>query len=666
MLLSRKKYLAQVISVLCLLPTIPVTNALADTAPDKEKMMERIVVTASGFEQQIRDAPASISVITREDLDNRFYRDLTDAMLEVPGVAITGGADRQDISLRGMGSQYTLILVDGKRQSSRETRTNSDGPGVEGAWTPPLAAIDRIEIVRGPMSSLYGSDAIGGVINIITRKVPNEWQGELRLDTTLQEKSDSGNVYQGNFFVNGGLIKDLLGMQLYGQYTQREEDNIYGGYRGRDATNLTARFALTPNENHDIMFEVGTSNQELDSSLGKTVAPLAPGASCGRNGCPASSTTEYENSTFSLSHTGRWDFGTSDTYIKHEEYDNKSRKMKITNTDAQSSLITTLGQSHTATFGAAFNHQDLTDETGNQVSDLTDISRKQWSVFSEDEWRIVDNFALTMGLRLDDDENFGNHVSPRVYGVWGLTDSTTLKGGVSTGFRAPSLRQTVPDWGQVSRGGNMYGNPDLEPETSVNYELGLYSDLTESITASAGVFYNEFKDKITRVACPATQCTEGPNQFGSDPTTYVNIDEAVTQGIELSIDYRIRSNLSLTGNYTYTDSEQKTGAYKGSPLNQLPKHLIQASFNYEPIDNLSTWLRVNYRGEESQPTTGPSSSSLIAPSYTLLDLGANYQLNDSLKFSAGIYNAFDKEITQEEYGYIEDGRRYWLGMTYSF
>jgi len=194
----------------------------------------------------------------------------------------------------------------------------------------------------------------------------------------------------------------------------------------------------------------------------------------------------------------------------------------------------------------------------------------------------------------------------------------------------------------------------------------VYSDLTESITASAGVFYNEFKDKITRVACPATQCTDGPNQFGSDPTTYVNIDDAVTQGIELSIDYRIRSNLSFTGNYTYTDSEQKTGAYKGSPLNQLPKHLIQASFNYEPIDNLSTWLRVNYRGEESQPTTGPSSSSLIAPSYTLLDLGANYQLNDSLKFSAGIYNAFDKDITQEEYGYIEDGRRYWLGMTYSF
>ncbi|KAG1304952.1 hypothetical protein G6F62_015654 [Rhizopus arrhizus] len=91
--------------------------------------METVVVTASGFEQQIKDAPASISVITREDLDKKFYRDVNDALLEVPGVIITGGGDRQDISLRGMGPQYTLILIDGKRQSSRETRTNSDSAG---------------------------------------------------------------------------------------------------------------------------------------------------------------------------------------------------------------------------------------------------------------------------------------------------------------------------------------------------------------------------------------------------------------------------------------------------------------------------------------------------------------------------------------------------------
>lgn len=98
-----------------------------------------VVVTASGFEQDIKEAPASITVITREDLENKFYRDAYDALQDVPGVIVTGGGDRRDITIRGMSSKYTLILIDGKRQSSTETRTNSDSSGVEGGWTPPLS-----------------------------------------------------------------------------------------------------------------------------------------------------------------------------------------------------------------------------------------------------------------------------------------------------------------------------------------------------------------------------------------------------------------------------------------------------------------------------------------------------------------------------------------------
>ena len=179
-----------------------VSSAVLAVSPDNEEL-EKIVVTASGTAQMLKEAPASISVLDKEDLSERFYRDLTDAMTDIPGVIVTGGGDREDISLRGMGSQYTLILVDGQRQSSRETRPNSDGPGVEGAWIPPLSAIERIEVIRGPMSSLYGSDAIGGVINIITSKTPDAWRGEVRLDATLQEDSDSGNQYQTTFFTAG-------------------------------------------------------------------------------------------------------------------------------------------------------------------------------------------------------------------------------------------------------------------------------------------------------------------------------------------------------------------------------------------------------------------------------------------------------------------------------
>jgi len=192
--------------------------------------LSTVVVTASGFEQDIIDAPASISVISREKLEKGAYRDLTDALRDVPGVIMTPSDNNtSDISLRGMAASYTLILVDGKRVSTRETQTNGS-TGTDQSWVPPLEAIERIEVVRGPMSSLYGSDAMGGVVNIITRKVPKEWGGSLRLDSTLQAHSRSGNISQGNFYVAGPIKEDLLGLSVYGVYSYRGEDDIQEGY----------------------------------------------------------------------------------------------------------------------------------------------------------------------------------------------------------------------------------------------------------------------------------------------------------------------------------------------------------------------------------------------------------------------------------------------------
>lgn len=633
---------------------------------NEAKTLDTVVVTASGFEQQIQDAPASISVITREDLDKKFYRDVNDALIDVPGVIVTGGGDRQDISLRGMGPQYTLILIDGKRQSSRETRTNSDSAGVEGGWTPPLAAIERIEVVRGPMSSLYGSDAMGGVINIITRKVPKEWGGEIRMDTTIQESSKSGDIYQGNFYLAGPIKNDLLGLQIYGQASQRDEDNIVNGFRKRNSDSVTAKLALTPNRDHDIVLEATAMRQKIQETLGKTVAPLAPGVACARTGCPASAQNDYRSNKWALSHTGRWGWAVSDSYVQQEEFDNRSRQMKVKNLNLQSSWTLPLG-SHMLTLGGTYLSQRLNDQTGNQLSGGPNkIDRYQWALFAEDEWRLTDSFAVTAGLRMDEDENFGTHFSPRLYGVWRMADRWTLKGGVSTGFRAPDLRQTVAGWGQVSRGGNMYGNPDLTPEKSVTEEIGLLYDDGAGFNAGVTLFNNDFKDKITRVACPLTQCTEGPNQFGSNPTTYMNVDKAVSRGVEASMKLPLTRDWSLTSSYTFTKSEQKSGQYKGEPLNQLPKHLFTTTVDWQASDALQAWARVNYRGKESQPTTGASSSSVVAPSYTFVDLGASYAVNKTVSVYAGIYNLFDKQVTYDDYEYVEDGRRYWLGVGVKF
>ncbi len=635
--------------------------ACGAVAAQETPQLNDIVVTASGFEQQISSAPASISVISREELERGHFQNVTDALRDVPGVVVTGGGagdNGNDISIRGMPSQYTLILVDGRPQNSRESRPNGSA-GFEQDWLPPLQAIERIEVVRGPMSTLYGSDAIGGVINVITRKVADSWHGNIQLDTVLQEDSASGDSRQANFYLSGPLVADRLGLQLYGRTSERDEDDIENGYEEKSLQSLTARLSLAASDNHDFTAEAGITEQDRRSLVGRS----APAEGC-RGGC-TDSIGEYTNSHVALTHSGRFDWGTSETFVQRERSENQSRDIEITNTTAKTSAVIPLGM-HMLTVGASWEEESLEDGTTNQISDRTAVENSQWALFMEDEWMLTNAWALTGGLRLDDDDNYGSHLSPRLYSVWNMTPEWTLKGGVSTGYRSPNLREITPDWGQISRGGNVYGNPDLEPETSLNKEIALLYGNDAGLNGSLTLFHNDFEDKITRIACPIDICNAGPNQFGSDPTYRVNIDDAVTQGVEASLGAPLTDTLALTASYTFTDSEQKSGEYAGEPLTQLPRHQVSATLDWDVNARLSQWTKVSYRGEESQPTTGPSQSAIVAPSYTFVDAGIGYQLNDSTTVNAGIYNLFDERITYDEYGYVDDGRRVWLGLNVAF
>ena len=627
-------------------------SGLVAAQTEEAQTLSTVVVTASGFEQHIEDAPASISVITREELEKGSYRDMHDALRNVPGVILTPSDNNsKDISLRGMAAQYTLILVDGKRLSTRETQANGS-TGTDQSWVPPLEAIDRIEVVRGPMSSLYGSDAMGGVINIITRPVPKEWTGSVRLDGFIQQHSRSGDEHRGNFYLAGPIKDELLGLSLQGVYSKRAEDKVLDGYNKNETRGLTARLSLTPNADHDLILEAGATQQDFTSTPGKTLEPSE-----------ALSHREFNREHYSLTHRGRWGFATSDTYVQQERIENVGRDMTIRNTTANTSWTLPLGQDHLLTVGAFFDEQKLDDTTSNSLSDLSRINRTQYAVFAENEWSITDDFALTTGLRYDHDDKAGSHLSPRVYGVWHMNDYWTLKGGVSTGFKAPSLRQTIPDWGAVSRGGDRYGNPNLEPEKSLSKEIGVVYNDREGLEASLMLFDNEFKDKITRVPCP--EC--GPvNRFGRGPTTYVNVDDAVTRGVEASLTTSLTDTVTLNSSYTYTYSQQRSGEYAGEPLNQLPRHMFNMGLDWNPNEQVNAWAKLSFRGKESDPTTGPSSSSMVAPSLTLLDLGGSYTVNKSTTLYAGIYNVFDKTVFYEDYGYVEDGRRLWVGMNYRF
>lgn len=620
--------------------------------------LDPMVVTAAGYAQQISSAPASISVVTREELAKRQYRDVTDALIDVPGVFISGGGpgdNGRDISIRGMPAEYTTILVDGMPISTRQSRPNGSA-GFEQDWLPPLYAIERIEVIRGPMSTLYGSDAIGGVINIITRGVQDEWHANLRLGATLQEDGDSGDSQQTEFYTTGPLVEDVLGVEAFGRYTTREEDDFVDGYEDKRLINGTVRATLEATPNHDFVIEAGKTRQWREATVGKTIEE-GPDSENSRS--------RYNSERQSLRHEGDWGFGTSTTYVQQERTHNKSRDISIRNLNAKTQWVLPF-TTNTLSVGAEYTKEDLDDGSTNTISDLSELDLYQWALFLEDEYYLTDTFAVTAGVRMDENEEFGNHFSPRLYGVWNMAPLWTLKGGVSTGYKAPSLRDLSPQWGAVSRGGNIYGNPDLEPETSVTKEISLLYGRPSGLNGSVTLFRNDFEDKISRVPCDvagAPCASEPDNEYERSPTTRINIDEAYTQGVELALASPLTDTLAAKASYTYTDSEQESGEAEGEQLTQLPKHLFATTLDWDPAGRFSGWGRLTFRGDQEEyVASGRSGTTDAVPSYTIVDTGGSWRLTPQANLLFGVYNVFDRDIDMDTYSLLEEGRRYWLAI----
>lgn len=660
----------------------------------EETKLKNIVVTAAGFEQNVKDAPASITVVTREDLERGAYRDLTDALREVQGVAVTGVANEKDIYIRGLPGAYTLILVDGKRQSTRDARTNGNS-GYEQNYLPPVSAIERIEVVRGPMSSLYGSDAMGGVINIITRKVTDTWSGTITTDATVQEHDKFGNTAQGSFYANGPVYQDMLGLQIWGRGLKRSEDRELSGITGAKELDITGRLTFTPNENHDIFLEGGHTNVRREANAGRTLDATA-------NGTYSDNSRDH----WSLTHVGRWGPTTSEFSISQEwaerlnynytparsRYVENARSPEIRNTVIDGKFTTPfdLGGSHTLVTGGQYFEARLTDQNPGRRTGIDEtFSATQWALFAEDEWRIVDNFALTAGLRADHHEEYGYHLSPRLYGVWNATDQITVKGGVSTGFRAPDIRNIAPGYAYTTGGGGCsYGpngtcgviiaDPSLKAESSTSYEIGAVWD-NGDVILGATYFYTDFKDKISNAL--VLDANGQPVRWSEDPNYRLwynyNIDDAVIQGVELTATWHATTDLSLRGSYTYTDSEQRTGAYAGFPLARTPEHMANLRADWvTPIEGLESWVLFNYHGSEiasgarigtsGTPVTINGAAGRKYDAYATVDLGVKYAFNDSTILNAAVYNVFDKEVEPTDFNTIGEGRRYWISMSKTF
>ena len=633
--------------------------------------LSKIVVTAGGFAQEVKDAPASISVVSKQELENQPFRDVTDAIADVPGVVITGGGASEDISIRGMSSAYTLMMVDGKRQNSRATRPNSDGSGIEQGWIPPLAAIDRIEVVRGPMSSRYGSDAMGGVVNIITKKISDKWIGNFRSDYTLNHESDEGNSINSEFYFSGPLVNEKLGLQLYGKYSHRQEDNHTSpGIPERRMENIGGKLTFVPIDGQTFELEYGAGFQKRLWSEGKS--------------SDKNSDNKYKRNNISARYLGEFDHGiTAELFYAYEKNNNYSRNMIVKNTEVNGNVIIPI-DSHTVTIGGQYLDEKLTDSNNKfntSTKVINNISRKSHALFIEDEWWLLDNVALTAGMRYDHDENYGSHYSPRIYGVWNIDDAFTLKGGISTGYKTPAIRSAVADWGHGTGGGKtngvILGNPDLKPEKSTNYEVGLsYSN--DMVDTSITGFYTKFKDKLQNIElCRSPDYTGKYDSSEHDKCiapngqkyyfiqTNQNIDTAELKGIEIAAKITPIETLSFTGSYTWNKTKQTSGVNKGAPLNRIPEHLVKVSADWQFTPKANAWAKVSFRGKETQLSRGGAAGTEY-DSYTLLDIGGSYKINRDVSVFGGVYNVTNKDVNDKNHGRDLEGRRYFMGINVDF
>lgn len=665
-------------------------SAHANNKSEETVKLDTIVVTASSQAVNIKEAPASISVITREDIEKQPVTSLGQLLSKVPGV--TGGIspveEGSKIKIRGLPDNYTLILVDGKRiGSSRDTNYRPDLGRQDLNWITP-DMIERIEVVRGPMSSLYGSDAMGGVINIITRKIPAVWGGNVTLNYTQPTTSSKlGSSVQTGIMAAGPLT-DNLGLRLTAGLTEREADKKYKageGATGVKDQNYNAMLHYQPTDKHTFSFEAGHSIQKNEK--GSQVNALT-GIETETSWGPK----ELIHNNYGISHEGEWSIGKSKLNAYYNDYDQsleniitKSSEMIV---EGSLSMPFDFMLEQNVTVGGQWKKQELTNTrtigtlpggSWNGVGyNNPVVDNKSWALFIEDNIKLLDSLNLTLGNRLDHDDKYGSHHSPRAYLVYSPTEDLVIKGGVAKGFRAPTVKETTPGAATRSRGGGcngllgktwfdengsphiydrtgcyMTGNPNLKPEESTNYEIGVnYSGLGSDLGIT--YFHTDFKNKIAYSPLGY--------YYGNWFTRNENINAAITRGIELVANVPIMDYLNWNNNATYFFEAKNKDT--GETLLSTPKLIINSALNWKPMDTFSLELGAQYQGK--QYLTDTTNSSSMQKRHTIVNLAANYNYSENLTFRGGLTNLLDKKLANGGSDYMVERQQVFAGLTYKY
>lgn len=624
---------------LAIASTLP-AMAAAD-APTKD--LAAVVVTATSTERPVATAPASVTVVTGETLRSRPARDVLDAIRDTPGLNIraVGSLGRRVVNIRGMESRHTLVLVDGERIAATDQVFGLSD--LQFGWIP-LEAIERVEIVRGPLSSLYGSDALGGVINIITRGDAKQWRGSLRGTYGYLPEDDGGNERQASAYVSGPLSQtlSLTVTAAHQQQTPVPEprDPRLAQREGLEQSSVSARLQWRPSEDHRLALTVMKGDEDRWYGTKNSAGTLY-----------------YRQSyDFDRTHVGlSYDAALAGGHLQvrgyvadiHQRQINTQGVAPSPEQEAGEKALDghygiALGESHRLTTGFELRRERL--EHPSFAGGEEEVG--QHALFAQDEWAMSPRFDVVYGVRWDKHDLFGSEFSPRLYAVWKLSDAWTLKGGYSRGFKAPMLKQISPDY-RFDGPHSFVGNPDVQPEKSDNLEAAL-AYASDTLWGGLTVYRNTVKDLIDTVCIQ--RCTLPLRRL----YRYENVDDARIRGAEAEFGLQLAPQWQLTANYAYSDARDQ-----GSD-ERLAERPLQSG-NVRLAWSASDWqseLRYEYIGRQMVYPASTGAPMLEQPSYGLWNASLRRRFGERFSVQLGVENLTDHRVEADgdPYNFRERGR----------
>jgi len=602
-----------------------------DTAPDIRYNLGSVIVSATKTEIYQTESGSSTTVITGGDIEKSGARTVADVLRQVPGITlVSNGAfgGSTTIYTRGTKPGYTLVMIDGiELNDPISTERSFDFAHLS------VENIERIEIVRGPQTTLYGSDAIGGVINIITRK------GKGKPKFSIYTEGGSHRTRKENFTLGGSGEKINYSFSL----SRFETDGVSKAYNGseKDAyenTSISSRLGYAILDDTELSFTLRFTDAHTDLDDG-------------RNEDDPNYIARWRNFAsrieFSQAINNRWDhrfsFSLAETRRKNRDeadevdtsddladwYKGRNFKFEWQNNFQPFDW-------DTVTFGVEYEEERGSSHyrSGSYISNFNRTSVNNKAYYLQSHFNLRDSLFIIPGIRYDRHSRFGSETTYRISTSYILTDWMRLKATAATGFKAPALYQLYSD----------YGDPSLRPDESKGYDFGFEYSLSDNL-ATLGVtfFHNNFKNMIA---------------WDSDSFRYKNIGRAKTEGFEIEAAFSPLEKLTIKANYTNLKTKDKD---TGLTLARRPRNQADLNFNWQVSEKSNLNLDIRYMGSRWDDT----SNTRKTKHYAAVNLSGYYDINENITFFARIEDILDREFC-DIYGYGSAGRSFYSGIKMRF